>query len=132
MILNLSAWSFRLEYSIEKRLGEKPTANYANIIGLKNIVPTFTNNAIILTFNLFQGFIDCWNNMLKESKKGMEKDLRTWFHIRQAGVDKGFFFVGNPPEMVIPNNAEECIDVELCIKVTFIGGYADNTCILVE
>lgn len=140
-VVNLSTAGIHLKYAVETVSGQRPTTGYKDLEGVKstpslNPAPetlettslnetewkTYVDGlkdlggALEFTFNLTQGLMDTWETLMSEYKAGKESSspLATWFVIIIPGLNKSFYFTGNPSELGLPETSVNSVLETTC------------------
>ena len=125
--INLSTAGIRLLYAVEATAGTRPTTGYKELHGPKttpslNPAPetleTTTLNeteyktyidglkdlggALEFTFNLTEGLITEWDELMTDYETAKAAGKATWFTIVIPGLTESFYFTGNPSDMGLP------------------------------
>lgn len=133
-IINLSTAGVSLQYAVETSAGTRPTSGYTKLDGLKstpslNPAPetiesttldetefkTYVDGlkdlggALEFTFNLTQNLVTVWDALMTAYEAGKAAGKSTWFTIVIPGLEKSFYFTGNPSAMGIPETSVSSI-----------------------
>lgn len=127
MAINLSTAGVHLLYAVETEAGQKPTAGYVDLKGVKTIpsmnpapetIETTSLNetewktyvdglkdlggSLEFTFNLTEELVEKWNTLMEayETAKGQNKAI--WFLVYVPGLTNNVYFTGNPSEIGLP------------------------------
>lgn len=127
MAINLSTAGIHLLYAVESVKGTRPTTGYVDLKGVKSIpslnpspetlettdlnqeeYKTYIDGlkdlggALEFTFNLNTELVDAWDTLMEAYETGKQAEKATWFFIYVPGLQKNFYFTGNPSEMGMP------------------------------
>lgn len=130
MAINLSTAGVQLLYAVETTAGERPTAGYTRIKGIKSTpslnpspesLETTTldeteyktyidglkdiGGAIEFTFNLTEELMTTWDALMTAYESAKTSNKATWFTIVVPGLTKSFYFTGNPSAMGLPETS---------------------------
>lgn len=127
MAINLSTAGIHLLYAVESVKGTRPTTGYVDLKGVKSIpslnpspetlettdlnqkeYKTYIDGlkdlggALEFTFNLNQDLVTAWETLMEAYETGKQAGKATWFFIYVPGLQKNFYFTGNPSDMGMP------------------------------
>lgn len=133
-IINLSTAGVSLQYAVEAEAGTRPTTGYKKLEGLKstpslNPAPetiesttldetefkTYVDGlkdlggALEFTFNLTQNLVTVWDELMTAYEAAKVAQKSVWFTIVIPGLEKSFYFTGNPSAMGIPETSVSSI-----------------------
>ena len=129
-IINLSTAGVSLQYAVEAEAGTRPVTGYKKLEGLKSTpslnpspetLETTTldetefktyidglkdlGGALEFTFNLTQNLVTIWDELMTAYETAKVEGKATWFTIVIPGLEKSFYFTGNPSAMGIPETS---------------------------
>lgn len=143
--INLSTAGIHLKYAAEQSSGERPTTGFIDLVGVKSTpslnpapesLETTTLNeteyktyidglkdiggALEFTFNLTQELIGLWDTLMETYATSKEGGKAVWFLIDVPGLEKGYYFPGNPSALGLPETSVNSV-LEITAYITPTG-----------
>lgn len=144
--IDLSTIGVQLHYAPETGTdGKKPTTGYKRIYGIKSTpslnpapetLETTTldeleyktyidglkdlGGSLEFTFNLTEELVKTWDELMTAYETAKAASKRLWFCIVVPGLEKAFYFPGNPSAMGLPETSVNAV-LEITNYITPVG-----------